>query len=108
MGKILRYMTTIALAAVMLFGTMTTAFAVENSGQVVGNDQKGSITIHKYKMPDAENAFESNTENGGTHYALWFFCGVCFCCNFASLYIVAAAALCLWTFGIDFAFAVYC
>lgn len=36
------------------------------------------------------------------------FCGVCFCCNFASLYIVAAAALCLWTFGIDFAFAVYC
>lgn len=28
--------------------------------------------------------------------------------NFASLYIVAAAALCLWTFGIDFAFAVYC
>ena len=42
------------------------------------------------------------------HYALWFFCGVCFCCNFASLYIVAAAALCLWTFGIDFAFAVYC
>lgn len=37
-----------------------------------------------------------------------FFCGVCFCCNFASLYIVAAAALCLWTFGIDFAFAVYC
>lgn len=65
MGKILKYMTTIALAAVMLFGTMTTAFAVENSGQVVGNDQKGSITIHKYKMPDAENAFESNTENGG-------------------------------------------
>ena len=62
MGKILKYMTTIALAAVMLFGTMTTAFAVENSGQVVGNDQKGSITIHKYKMPDAENAFESNTE----------------------------------------------
>ena len=51
MGKILKYMTTIALAAVMLFGTMTTAFAVENSGQVVGNDQKGSITIHKYKMP---------------------------------------------------------
>ena len=49
MGKILKYMTTIALAAVMLFGTMTTAFAVENSGQVVGNDQKGSITIHKYK-----------------------------------------------------------
>ena len=42
------------------------------------------------------------------HYALWAFCGVCFCCNFASLYIVAAAALCLWTFGIDFAFAVYC
>lgn len=29
MGKILKYMTTIALAAVMLFGTMTTAFAVE-------------------------------------------------------------------------------
>ena len=50
MGKILKYMTTIALAAVMLFGTMTTAFAVENSGQVVGNDQKGSITIHKYKI----------------------------------------------------------
>ena len=65
MGKILKYMTTIAREAVMLFGTRTTAFAVENSGQVVGNDQKGSITIHKYKMPDAENAFESNTENGG-------------------------------------------
>ena len=35
----------------------------DTTGQVVGNDQKGSITIHKYKMPDAENAFESNTEN---------------------------------------------
>lgn len=65
MGKILKYVTTIALAAVMLFGTMTTAFADGNSGQVVGNDKKGSITIHKYKMPDAENAFESNTEIGG-------------------------------------------
>lgn len=65
MGKILKYATTIALAAVMLFGTMTTAFADGNSGQVEGNDKKGSITIHKYKMPDAENAFESNTEDGG-------------------------------------------
>lgn len=61
MGKILKYMTTIALAAVMLFGTMTTAFAVENSGQVVGNDQKGSITIHKYKMRDsALSAYSSD------------------------------------------------
>ena len=72
MVKILKYMTTRALAAVMFFGTMTTAFAVENSGQVVGNDQKGSITIHKYKMPDAENAFESNTENGGISLFLKF------------------------------------
>ncbi len=65
MGKILKYVTTIALAAVMLFGTMTTAFAVENSGNKVDNEATGSITIHKYKMPDAENAFESNTEIGG-------------------------------------------
>ena len=46
MGKILKYMTTIALAAVMLFGAMTTAFAVEYSGLVVGNDQLGSVTSH--------------------------------------------------------------
>ena len=67
MGKILKRLTTIALAAVMLFGTMTTAFAAdENEGITVNNNKKGSITIHKYKMPDTENAFESNTESGGT------------------------------------------
>ena len=67
MGKILKRLTTIALAAVMLFGTMTTAFAAdENEGITVNNDKEGSITIHKYKMPDTENAFESNTESGGT------------------------------------------
>jgi LPXTG-motif cell wall-anchored protein len=67
MGKILKRLTTIALAAVMLFGTMTTAFAAdENEGITVNNNKEGSITIHKYKMPDTENAFESNTESGGT------------------------------------------
>lgn len=65
MGKILKHLTTIALAAVMLLGTMTTAFAVENNGVSVDNEKTGSITIHKYKMADTENAKPSNTESGG-------------------------------------------
>lgn len=66
MGKILKRLTTIALAAVMLFGTMTTAFAADENEGITVNNKEGSITIHKYKMPDTENAFESNTESGGT------------------------------------------
>lgn len=67
MRKVFRNLTTIALAAIMLLGTMTTAFADVNinNGNPVENDKTGSITIHKYKMPDTENAFDSNTEEGG-------------------------------------------
>ena len=65
MRKIFRILTTVALAAVMLLGTMTTAFAEENKGNIVDSDKTGSITIHKYKMPDTEDASGSNTEEGG-------------------------------------------
>lgn len=65
MRKVFRKLTTIALAAIMLLGTMTTALAEENKGNIVDSDKTGSITIHKYKMPDTENAFDSNTEAGG-------------------------------------------
>ena len=65
MRKVFRNLTIIALAAVMLLGTMTTVFAVENNGDSADKGKTGSITIHKYKMPDTENAEPSNTESGG-------------------------------------------
>lgn len=53
-------------AAFMLLGTSVTSFAAQTTeGITVPNDTKGSLTIHKYKMADTNNAGESNTASGG-------------------------------------------
>ena len=64
--KIWKRIVTIGLAAMMLLGTSATSFAAENAGEtLVENVQKGSLTIHKYRMADTELAGDSNTGSGG-------------------------------------------
>ena len=70
--RILKKFATAALAAMMLLGTVSSAYAAETKepttaqGTQVGNVNKGSLTIHKYKMTDTQNAGASNTTSGGS------------------------------------------